>query len=95
MRQAGRRPPSRRVCTIEADVEAAGGFEAATGYHDIAAGPGWTATVLATVVSLVVAYVVIAWLLRFVQHHPISDFIGYRVALAALVAAYLVITGNA
>ena len=33
------------------------------------------------VVAFVVAYASIAWLLRFVAHHPITVFIWYRVAL--------------
>jgi len=33
------------------------------------------------VVAFVVAYASIAWLLRFVAHHPITTFVWYRVAL--------------
>jgi undecaprenyl-diphosphatase len=47
-------------------------------------------TVLATVVSFVVAYVSIAWLLRFVSHHSIARFVPYRVAVGLLVAVLLV-----
>jgi len=44
--------------------------------------------VLGVVVAFVVAYAAIAWLLRFVAHHPITVFIWYRVALGiALVIA--------
>jgi undecaprenyl-diphosphatase len=43
---------------------------------------------LGVVVAFVVAYASIAWLLRFVAHHPITVFIWYRVALGlALVVA--------
>ena len=43
---------------------------------------------LGVVVAFVVAYATIAWLLRFVAHHPITLFIPYRVALGiALVIA--------
>jgi undecaprenyl-diphosphatase len=45
--------------------------------------------VVGTVVSFVVAYASIAWLLRFVAHHPITWFVPYRVALGALVIALL------
>jgi undecaprenyl-diphosphatase len=46
------------------------------------------------VVAFVVAYASIAWLLRFVAHHPITVFIWYRVAVGlalviALGAGYL------
>ena len=33
------------------------------------------------VIAFVVAYASIAWLLRFVAHHPITIFVWYRVAL--------------
>jgi undecaprenyl-diphosphatase len=46
-------------------------------------------TVLATVVSFVVAYVSIAWLLRFVSHHSIARFVPYRVAVGLLVIVLL------
>ena len=43
---------------------------------------------LGVVVAFIVAYAAIAWLLRFVAHHPITVFIWYRVALGiALVIA--------
>lgn len=44
--------------------------------------------VVGTVVSFVVAYASVAWLLRFVAHHTLAAFVWYRVALgAALVVA--------
>ncbi|WP_310963501.1 undecaprenyl-diphosphate phosphatase [Nocardioides terrisoli] len=45
-----------------------------------------------TVVSFVVAYASIAWLLRFVAHHSIGKFVPYRVALG-LVVIVLLATG--
>ena len=53
---------------------------------------GWAPTVVATLVSLVVAYASIAWLLRLVANHPITVFVGYRV-LAGVVLAVLLGTG--
>jgi undecaprenyl-diphosphatase len=41
------------------------------------------------VVAFVVAYASIAWLLRFVAHHPITWFVPYRVALGAVLIALL------
>ncbi|MFD0746430.1 undecaprenyl-diphosphate phosphatase [Phytohabitans flavus] len=41
-------------------------------------------------VSFVVAYASIAWLLRYVSRHSIVVFAGYRVALGLLLAAGLV-----
>ncbi len=47
------------------------------------------ATAVATVVSFAVAYVSVAWLLKFVAHHPITWFVGYRVALGVVLLALL------
>jgi undecaprenyl-diphosphatase len=46
-------------------------------------------TIVGTVVAFVVAYATIAWLLRFVAHHPITWFIPYRVALGGLLIVLL------
>jgi undecaprenyl-diphosphatase len=46
-------------------------------------------TVVGTVVSFVVAYATIAWLLRFVAHHPITWFVPYRVALGVVLLVVL------
>jgi undecaprenyl-diphosphatase len=41
------------------------------------------------VVAFVVAYATIAWLLRFVAHHPITTFVWYRVALGLVLFVVL------
>ena len=46
-------------------------------------------TLVGTAVAFVVAYATIAWLLRFVAHHPITWFVPYRVALGALLIVLL------
>jgi undecaprenyl-diphosphatase len=46
-------------------------------------------TALGTLVSFVVAYASIAWLLRFVAGHSIAAFVPYRVALGAVLLALL------
>jgi undecaprenyl-diphosphatase len=46
-------------------------------------------TAAATVVSFVVGYASVAWLLRFVAHHPITWFVGYRVALGVVLVVLL------
>jgi undecaprenyl-diphosphatase len=46
-------------------------------------------TVAATLVSFVVGYASVAWLLRFVAHHPITWFVGYRLALGAVLVILL------
>lgn len=73
-------------------LTAAGIFEAVGSADDIAASVGWGPTVAATVVSFVVAFVAIAWLLRLVARFPISVFVGYRLLLAVVVAV-LLLTG--
>jgi undecaprenyl-diphosphatase len=70
-------------------LTAAGILQAATAAGDISAGVGWPATLTATVVSFVVAYFSVAWLLRFVARHTYTAFIVYRVALGAVLLALL------
>ncbi|HYJ75155.1 MAG TPA: undecaprenyl-diphosphate phosphatase [Kineosporiaceae bacterium] len=50
---------------------------------------GWGPLVVGTLVSFVVAYAAIAWLLRFVARHPITVFVWYRVAAGILLALLL------
>jgi undecaprenyl-diphosphatase len=50
---------------------------------------GWGPLAVGTLVSFAVAYASIAWLLRFVAHHPITVFVGYRVAAGVLLALVL------
>jgi undecaprenyl-diphosphatase len=50
---------------------------------------GWGPLAVGTAVSFAVAYASIAWLLRFVARHPITVFIGYRVAAGVVIAALL------
>jgi undecaprenyl-diphosphatase len=46
-------------------------------------------TVVGTLVSFVVAYASIAWLLRFVAHHSIGAFVPYRVGLGLVLIGLL------
>ncbi|GAA2458055.1 undecaprenyl-diphosphate phosphatase [Actinomadura vinacea] len=73
-------------------LTAAGGLQIVTEFEAITNGVGWPATITATVVSFIVAYVAVAWLLKFVAKHTYSVFIGYRVILGVIVLA-LVATG--
>jgi undecaprenyl-diphosphatase len=68
---------------------AAGGLEAVSQAKAVSSTVGWGPTLLATLVSLVVAYASIAWLLRLVAHHRITVFVPYRVALGVVLAALL------
>jgi undecaprenyl-diphosphatase len=72
---------------------AAGGFEVLTSGQDIGSSVGWGPTAVATLISFVVAYISIAWLLRLVAGHPITVFVPYRLLLAAVVAV-LLLTGT-
>ncbi|WP_103061895.1 undecaprenyl-diphosphate phosphatase [Actinomyces qiguomingii] len=72
---------------------AAGALEAVTAAGDISNTVGWGATAIATVVSGLVAYATIAWLLRFVSSNKFTGFLIYRVLLG-LVIIVLVATGT-
>ena len=69
---------------------AAGAYETISAAGDIsvahggAAAIGWGPTILATVVSLIVAYVSIAWLLKFVSSNKFTGFIWYRVIVGLI-----------
>lgn len=52
---------------------------------DIGLGP----TIVGTLVSFVVAYAAVAWLLRFVAHHSIGAFVPYRLALGLVIVVVL------
>ncbi|KQP64864.1 MULTISPECIES: undecaprenyl-diphosphate phosphatase [Nocardioides] len=52
---------------------------------------GWTPTIVATVVSFLVGYAAIAWLLRYVSTRSYTPFVVYRVVLGT---AVLVLVGT-
>ena len=52
-------------------------------------GPSGVQMVVATVIAFGVGYGVIAWLLRFVEYHSVYVFVGYRIALGAVLFAAL------
>ncbi len=59
----------------------------------ISSGVGWTNTLVATVVSFVVGYSAVSWLLKFIARHSYTVFIVYRVILGTVVLA-LVASGT-
>ena len=69
-------------------LTAAGAYE----LKDALNGPSVSTVTLAvgTVVSFIVAYASIAWLLRFVAHHTMMTFVWYRVLIGAGIIALLV-----
>jgi undecaprenyl-diphosphatase len=62
--------------------------DAVKGGTDGSATVGWVPTLVATAVSFAVAYIAVAWLLRFVAGHKISWFVWYRwiVGIALIIA---------
>jgi undecaprenyl-diphosphatase len=69
-------------------LTAAGAYE----LKDALGAPAVSTAALAvgTIVSFIVAYAAIAWLLRFVAHHTMMTFVWYRVALGGAIIALLV-----
>ncbi len=68
---------------------AAGLLQAVSQGGNISQGVGWTATLVATIVSFIVAYASIAWLLNFVAKHSFNVFIVYRLALGVILIILL------
>jgi len=64
---------------------AATALQSVTKYDQISDGVGWANTIIATVVSFVVAYFAVAWLLKFIAKHSYTIFIVYRVILGTVV----------
>lgn len=74
-------------------LSAAGALQAVDEFDRIDNGVGWGPTLLATAVSFAVAWVAVAWLLRFIARHTYTVFIVYRLVLGTIVLA-LVATGT-
>ena len=55
----------------------------------LGAGVGPLPTAVGTVVSFVVAYASVAWLMKYVSRHPITVFVWYRWALGAVLVVAL------
>ncbi|MDT0262830.1 undecaprenyl-diphosphate phosphatase [Jatrophihabitans lederbergiae] len=54
-----------------------------------AGAPGMGVTVVATLISFVVGLASIAWLIRYISRHSTFIFVGYRIALGALLLVLL------
>jgi undecaprenyl-diphosphatase len=52
-------------------------------------GVGWLPTIVATVVSFVVGWFAVSWLLKFIARHSYSIFIAYRLVLGAVLMVLL------
>jgi undecaprenyl-diphosphatase len=66
---------------------AAGGLKIFKALHHAGPGPveDWGQVLVATVISAIVSFIVVRWLLRFVQTHTFTGFGWYRIAFGALV----------
>lgn len=51
--------------------------------------PAWAQILTATVISFVIGYAVIAWLLRYISTHDFTPFVIYRIVLALVLFALL------
>ena len=70
-------------------LTAAGALEAVSEADAISSGVGWAATLVGTVVSGIVGYASVAWLLKFVAHHSIAKFSWYRIPAGLVLAGLL------
>ena len=68
---------------------AAGTLQTIENIDTISNGVGWLPTITATIVSFVVAYISVAWLLKFIAKHSYSVFIWYRLALGSVLILLL------
>jgi len=58
-------------------------------YDNISSGVGWVNTITATIVSFVVGYAAVAWLLKYIAKHTYTLFIVYRLVLGAVLTVLL------
>ncbi|MGI5243421.1 undecaprenyl-diphosphate phosphatase [Dactylosporangium sp. CA-139066] len=70
-------------------LAAAGLLEGVQRSSEIAETVGWVPTAVGTVISFVVAYISIAWLLKFVATNSFAAFVYYRVAVGGIIMALL------
>lgn len=64
-------------------------YQTLTEYDNISNGVGWLPTIVATITSFIVAYIAVAWLLKFISKHSYAIFIWYRIALGSLLLILL------
>ncbi|MGL4831582.1 MAG: undecaprenyl-diphosphate phosphatase [Propionibacteriaceae bacterium] len=72
-------------------LSAAGLFEALSAFGDISSTVGWGQTLVGTVISGLVAFLTIKWLLKFVASNKFTGFVVYRI-MAGLVIIGLLAT---
>jgi len=69
---------------------AATAYELLGAWHDgHSQGEDWTALWIAFVVSAVVAFIAVKWLLKYIQTHRFTIFAWYRIAVGAALLAFV------
>lgn len=63
-------------------------YEGLGEWQQLTAGTGLTALVIGTVVSLVVAFLAVEWLVKWLTNHGLTPFGIYRILLAGIVLVY-------
>lgn len=63
-------------------------YEGLGEWRQLTAGTGLTALVIGTMVSLVVAFLAVEWLVKWLTNHGLTPFGIYRILLAGIVLAY-------
>jgi undecaprenyl-diphosphatase len=60
-------------------------------HHPLAGAPqeDWSMLILCTVISAMVSFIAVKWLLRYVQSHTFNAFGWYRIVVGGLLLAYL------
>jgi undecaprenyl-diphosphatase len=67
-------------------------LQSVTEFDNISAdngGVGWVPTIVATVVSFIVGWFAVSWLLKFIARHSYSIFIAYRLVLGSVLMVLL------
>jgi undecaprenyl-diphosphatase len=74
---------------------AAGGFKILSALKDGELGrENWSMIALGTLVSAISAFLVVKWLIRFVQSHTFNGFAWYRIALGGALLVYVTTSGH-
>jgi undecaprenyl-diphosphatase len=64
-------------------------FELASAPHPYQGNAAGPQMLVGTLIAFAIAYASIAWLLRYVVHHTMYVFVGYRILLGGLVLSLL------
>ena len=79
------------MLTRKENSVAAGGLEMFQELRRAEHEENWTMLMIATVVSAVVSFAAVKWLLRFVQSHTFVGFGWYRIGIGAVLLVFLLL----